>query len=134
MRWTSERQQVLAKCSHSSGAWLKGKRGVLQRMGAPLRTFCSAIREGEPARRAPSLSQIKPLLLGGRLRSDRKMDGFKCGRRRGRKSHADASPARFDSNMLGNFIRRCWQDWSLFLGGFHGVSGIQRVPVAGERF
>lgn len=33
----------------------------------------------------------------------------------GKSSHVDASPARFDLNMLGNFIRRCWQDLSLFL-------------------
>lgn len=102
--------------------------------GCTVAHLCSTIREGEPVWQAPSLSQIKPLLLGGRLRSNRKMDGFKSGRRRGRKSHVDASPARFDLNMLGNFIRRCWQDLSLFLGSFHHVSGIQRVPVAGERF
>lgn len=74
----------------------------------------AALSQRESRRGPRHRSQIKPLLLGGRLRSNAKMDGFECGWRRGRNSHVHASPARFDSSMLGNFIRRCWQDLSSF--------------------
>lgn len=90
--------------------------------------LCSTITEGEPVSPAPSLSQIKPLLLGGRLRSNIKMDAFKCGRWCERSSHVDASPARFDLNMLENFIRHCWLDLSLFLTpGTGGASIVSQV-------
>lgn len=40
-RWTSERQQVLRSVRAAPTAGLKGKRGVLQRTGAPARTFAA---------------------------------------------------------------------------------------------
>lgn len=116
-----------AERSQSSGALLKGKRRVPQRIGAPWRTF-AALSQRESRRGPRHRSQIKPLLLGGRLRSNAKMDGFECGWRRGRNSHVDASPARFDSSMLGNFIRCCWQDLSSFLRpGTGGASVASQV-------
>jgi len=74
----------------------------------------STITEWEPVLPMPSSSQIKPLLLGGLLGSNIKLDGFNLRQRCRRNFQTDRSSAKFDSNMMKNFIRCNWQEFIIF--------------------